>query len=76
MLSQDQKDRYIKQSGIFCPKCTSSDLDRGSLQTSYGHSWRLVECQSCLATWRDMYNLDGVCDFKQPPNKFQHAGGI
>ena len=58
MTTSDEQ--YIKTSGLQCPACEAYEvttIDR--VETDDGSAWQEVNCDSCKATWQDIYKLTG-----------------
>jgi hypothetical protein len=49
---------YSKRSGT-CPCCASQNVEGGTLDIGSGEAWQAVTCNTCSATWTDVYKLTG-----------------
>jgi transposase-like protein len=48
--------------GRYCPRCSSSELRYGELQTDGVQSWCSVECDDCYSLWEARYTLSPTKD--------------
>lgn len=60
MLSQKQKQKYVKSAGARCPYCNSDDIEAGKLEADGSSAWCGVECHSCGKEWSDVYALTTI----------------
>jgi hypothetical protein len=61
---------YLKYRGTRCPFCRSDDISNGDSNTDDNWHSISVTCDSCGATWDDVYTLNNVNDL-EPPNAFK-----
>ena len=53
-------EQYIKTSGLQCPSCEAYEVTTTDhVETDGGFGWQEVRCDSCEATWQDVYTLTG-----------------
>ena len=51
---------YVKTSGQQCPSCESYEITSlDHVEIDNGSAWQEVKCDSCKATWQDVYKLTG-----------------
>jgi DNA-directed RNA polymerase subunit M/transcription elongation factor TFIIS len=51
---------YVESAGQTCPKCFSYQISyHGAFETEGPEGWQNVECESCGATWKDLFRLVG-----------------
>ena len=51
---------YVKNSGQQCPSCEAYEVTTTDhVETDGGFGWQEVRCDSCEATWQDVYTLTG-----------------
>lgn len=57
---------YVAAGGVACPACGSDDLRVASTPRTndLGAVNRQMCCEDCGATWRDVYRLTTIADFK------------
>ena len=56
-------DEYVGCGGAVCPNCTGTSFDVAHpLQVDGNQAWTQITCQTCLASWRDVYQLVGYED--------------
>ena len=48
---------YVGKFGLQCPCCTSTDIEGGEVNIDAGTATQEVGCNSCGASWQDVYNL-------------------
>jgi len=53
---------YVDKGGCYCPVCGSEDMAGKAVQADAGYASQEIECQTCGATWEDVYKLDGYSD--------------
>lgn len=60
-ITMPKTDRqYIKTSGQQCPSCEAHEVTTvDHVETDGGSAWQEVKCDSCEATWQDIYKLTG-----------------
>ena len=53
-------EQYVKDGGVKCPACSSRYIT-GTGNSNADGDWHseTVECESCGATWDDIYTLSG-----------------
>jgi len=59
-LTPEQKKAYIEGKSCHCPFCKSEDIEGGHMEVDGTGAWQEVECNSCGATWQDVYKLVDV----------------
>ena len=50
---------FVRNGGIKCPRCTSHDLEGGTLESDLAIAWEHVQCEDCGAEWVENYELVG-----------------
>jgi len=60
MLTQEQKDAYIKNGYAKCPFCKSDSIEGGSIDVDGNETWQKVRCLDCDRVWNDLYKLYDV----------------
>ena len=59
MLTPEQKAAYLADSGK-CPICGSSDIVGDEIQAEGDSHYQTINCQSCDASWVDVYTLTDI----------------
>lgn len=58
-----EKVDYIKKGGYNnCPKCKSENITGGHIQADADYAWRVVDCENCTASWREVFTLTNIED--------------
>ena len=50
---------YVQLEGARCPRCFSSDIEGQSWEADGSTASQELSCNSCNASWHDLYNLVG-----------------
>jgi alkyl hydroperoxide reductase subunit AhpF len=68
-LSREQTDEekeYVNNGGFLCPICKKGPIFAdGSVEVDGGVACQGITCESCGASWNDIYRLIGIDDVKQ-----------
>lgn len=59
-LSEDQIKKYLKQGGVNCPYCGSSNIEGDSFDVDAGNVYQDIRCLECDKEWCDEYSLTGI----------------
>ena len=62
-LSKEQKEDYIREGGVHCPFCTSSNITAGVFEGE--PMGQKVECEDCHKKWYDVYKLVDVEEIEE-----------
>ncbi len=65
-MSPEQKKAYLANNNK-CPHCQSDNLVMGKMQTDDSRAWCVTTCETCEASWEDVYRLVDVLT-RNPPN--------
>lgn len=58
---------YLESGGQECPNCGSRAVDcTEGVEMDVASGLQKMQCEHCLATWKDTYNLVGIIDFEIP----------
>lgn len=56
--------KYIKDKGVHCLYCESSELVVGSFEVDGGEVLQRVVCTACKKCWHDIYTLTSVYELE------------
>ena len=58
--------QFVHHLGLRCPACGVNDTATATnlVETDSGSAWQDVHCESCKATWQDVYKLVGYDNLK------------
>lgn len=62
MLSETEKQTYIRKGGVRCPYCSSYNIEAGQLNMEESGIYQDVECKSCGKSWMDEYTLTAILE--------------
>jgi hypothetical protein len=60
MITEEQKEKYLKHGGTHCPYCDGQDFEGGQVQLDAGCAWQELFCNDCEKEWADIYSLTDV----------------
>lgn len=60
LLTEEQREEYIKNNGQLCPFCSSNDLSTDKLSINDRVITEEIECLNCGEEWQDSYTLTGI----------------
>lgn len=52
--------KYLKDKGVYCPFCRSSNLVAGETEAINGILTQGCYCANCDTEWKDQYKLVGI----------------
>ena len=59
-MNQEQKQKYLANSGVTCPYCGSGQLDGEGCDIEAGRAYQAIFCRNCAESWVDIYSLVDV----------------
>lgn len=59
-FTDEQKERYIRLGGAFCPYCGGNDIEGGTIEAESISAWSLITCNCCGREWRDVFSLTEI----------------
>lgn len=57
MITKEQKEYYLKNSGLRCPFCHTDNVDGGPIDVDFDIISIRVKCHACGKEWQDIYKL-------------------
>ena len=64
-MTEEQKEKYLKQAGTKCTYCESEDLLASGITNDSSCAWENITCETCHKEWTDEYTLTGVEDIQR-----------
>lgn len=61
-ITQEQEKAYVKEGGIKCPHCGSSDIGGGFIEIDMHWAFQKMSCAVCDKSWLDEYKLTHISD--------------
>lgn len=59
-FTDEQRKKYVAQSGINCPECGSSNIEGGHIEVDAGGAHQEIICKACGISYTDLYRLVDV----------------
>jgi len=62
MFTQEQKNKYLENSGCECPYCGENNLSADYIDVDGTQAWRRVDCLNpeCLQEWTEIFRLSEI----------------
>jgi len=60
MITEQQREEYLKRCGVACPVCLSTNIQGESIDSGAGRATQEMGCNNCNAEWTDVYTLTGL----------------